>query len=78
MSKASLQNKDLNDGTCVPVNADTKEKMSLEELPGKRWKQIILEFKFIYILSSKSYGLTRRLRYLFCEEADDELQIVPL
>jgi hypothetical protein len=78
MCKASLQNKELNDGTCVLVNAETKEKMSLEELPGKRWKKIILEFKFIYILSSKSYGLTRRLRYLSCEEADDQLQVVPL
>jgi hypothetical protein len=50
--------------------------LSLEELPGKRWKQIILEFKFIYILSSKSYELTRRLRYLSCEEADDQLHVV--
>jgi hypothetical protein len=78
MAKASLQNKELNDGTCVLVNADTKEKMALDQLPGKRWKQIIVEFKFIYILSSKSYGLTRRLRYLSCEDADDELEIVPL
>ena len=78
MSKASLNNKELNDGTCVLLNADTKEKMSLEELPGMRWKQIIVEFKFIYILSSKSYGLTRRLRYLSCEESDDKLEIVPL
>jgi hypothetical protein len=78
MSKASLQNKELIDGTCVLVNADTKQKISLEELPGKRWKQIILEFKFIYILSSKSYGLTRRLRYLSCEDADDQFDIVPL
>jgi hypothetical protein len=78
MSKASLQNKELNDGTCVLVNADTKEKMALDQLPGKRWKQIIVEFKFIYILSSKSYGLTRRLRYLSCEDADDELEIIPL
>jgi hypothetical protein len=78
ISKTSFQLKELFDGTCLVVNADTKENVSLEDLPGKWWKQFIVKFKFVYIMSSKSYGLTRCLPYLSYEEPDDELEIIPL
>jgi hypothetical protein len=78
MTKASFDMRDLQDGKCKIINADTKERICLEDLPGMKWKVVIVEFKFVYILSSKSYGMTRRLRYISCEERDDELEIMPL
>lgn len=78
MSKASFDMRDMVDGKCKIVNAESKEKVSLEDLPGMKWKVIIVEFKFAYILSTKSYGMTRRLRYISCEERDDELDVMPL
>lgn len=78
MSKASFNMRDLTDGKCQMIHSENGEKLTLEDLPGMKWKVVIVEFKFAYILSSKSYGITRRLRYISCEAKDDELEIVPL
>lgn len=78
LSKASFDTNDVNAKRCRIVYHGTQETLDPDDLPGMTWKVAIIELKFIYMQASKSFGTTRRLRYLSCEEQDDFLDIQPL
>lgn len=77
MFKSGVDRADVETGRCKLVDEDGKS-LQLEDLPGMRWKKAIVEFRSMYILSNRSYGITRRLRYLECADGVPQEVIIPL
>lgn len=78
VSKAAIDPTDCASGRCKIVEQATGEDVPFEELPGMQWHTIILELRYVYIQATKSYGITKKLRYLSCTRSDEEGDIVPL
>lgn len=78
VSKASIEPEECVNGKCKIVDHDTGDTVPYENLPGMKWHKIILELKYIYIQATKSYGITKKLRYIVCSSEDDDSDIVPL
>ena len=76
--KANIDPGDCAKGVCTLMDAITNTHITLDELPGRRWTKAIVELRYIYIQSKKSYGITKRLRYLMTEDRDNVECIVPL
>jgi len=77
VTKAVIEPEECINGRCKIVDRDTGDTVPLETLPGMNWHKAVLEFRYIYIQGTKSYGVTRKLRYLSCS-SDDDGDIVPL
>jgi hypothetical protein len=77
--KAAVDTVDLECGRCKIKDSHTGECIKdLEPVRGMNWTRMIFEVKFIYIQSTKSYGISKKLRFLECvPQADDDL-IIPL
>jgi hypothetical protein len=69
---------DLQDGKCRIVDVDTREPVSHLDIPGRKWSKAIFEFKQVYILGTKSFGVTKLLRYLSTSKVDDDEDFDPL
>ena len=78
VSKAAIDPADCASGRCKIVEQATGEDVPFEELPGMQWNKIILELRYVYIQATKSYGITKKLRYLSCTRSEGEGDIVPL
>jgi hypothetical protein len=79
VSKATLEPAECISGKCKIVDAETNQVVPYVDLPGMKWHKIIVELKYIYIQSTKSYGITKKLRYLSCSGGnEDGGEIVPL
>lgn len=76
--KATFGLADIDSGRCRILHADTKEPVSFRDLPGMRWVRSIVELRHIFIQGSKSYGITKRLRYIEVVDGYGEEDIVPL
>lgn len=76
--KTALDASDLTNGMCKLVDKNTNEVLSLEELPGMNWHTAIVELRHVYIQATKSYGVTRKLRYMTCSENALAETIVPI
>jgi hypothetical protein len=77
--KAAVDTVDMELGRCKIKENNTGEVIKdLERVRGMTWTRIIFEVKFIYIQSTKSYGISKKLRFLeVCPQEADDL-IVPL
>jgi hypothetical protein len=78
VTKAVLDPDECANGRCKIVDKDTNEVVAFETLPGMNWHKVILEFRYVYIQGTKSYGVTRKLRYLSCSSNDDDGDIMPI
>lgn len=78
LMKATFDINDIESKRCRIVHGDTKEQVSFRDLPGMRWSRAIIEMRHIFIQGSKSYGLTKRLRYIEVLDGHGEEEIVPL
>jgi hypothetical protein len=78
VSKAVIEPDDCLNGRCKIVDKDTGEAVPFAMLPGMMWHKIILEFRYIYIQATKSYGITRKLRYLSCSPQEEFEDMDPL
>ena len=76
--KTALDATDLTNGMCKLVDKNTKESLSIAELPGMNWHTAIVELRHVYIQATKSYGVTRKLRHLTCSENAMAETIIPL
>lgn len=77
VTKAVLDPMECENGRCKIVDKDTNDIVPFDTLPGMNWHKAILEFKYVYIQGTKSYGMTRKLRYLSCS-SDDDGDILPI
>lgn len=75
---ATFDTRDIESARCRVVHGDTKETVSFHEVPGMKWSRAIVELRHIFIQGSKSYGLTKRLRYLEVIDGPGEEDVVPL
>jgi hypothetical protein len=78
LSKASLNIKDITSGRCRIIDDGSGEKVDLVDLAGRQWHKAIFELKHIYILGTKSFGISKRLRYLSTSSEEDFLDFEPL
>lgn len=80
LSNTSFNRTDLSSGKCRIVDIDTGDTMvGIDDLPGRTWHKAVFELKHVYILGTKSFGITKSLRYLSTsKQDDDDNMIVPL
>ena len=64
LAKVSFDKDDLSSGKCRIVDTDTGVPVPLCELSGRKWHDAVFELESIYIQSSKSFGVCKKLRYL--------------
>jgi hypothetical protein len=75
--KSAVDRSDVETGICRLVDQDG-HRLELSDLPGMRWTKAVIEIRSIYILSNRSYGISKRLRYIECAESDEMEEIIPL
>ena len=78
VSKAKIEPEECLNGRCKIVDRDTGDIVPFSMLPGRLWHKIILEFRYIYIQSTKSYGITRKVRYISSSQEDEDGDVSPL
>jgi len=78
VSKASIDPEECLNGKCKILDKVTGDTIPYESLPGMKWHKIILEFRYIYIQATKSYGITKKLRYIVCSSDEEDGDIIPL
>lgn len=76
--KATISPEDCVSGKCRIIDSDTKESVPYRDLGGMHWKKAIFELRHIYIQSTKSIGLTKRLVFAEVTPGVCDLPIVPL
>lgn len=76
--KTAVDGIDLTNGNCVIIDKDSKDVLPIEELPGMNWHRAIVELRHVYIQATKSYGITRKIRFLECSENNMSENIIPL
>ena len=78
VTRAGIDPSELESGKCKIVDSETRESIPLESLPGMTWNKVIFEFAYVFILATKKYGITKKLRYIECSPEDDFADIEPL
>jgi hypothetical protein len=78
IAKASIEPDDCTSMRCKIVDKDTGDIVPFHLLPGRTWHKVIFEFKYVFIQATKSYGITKKLRYMLCSSKEDEAEIEPL
>jgi len=78
VAKAGIDPGECTSGRCKIVHKDTGEIILYENLPGMTWHKVILELRYVFIQATKSYGITKKLRYISCSSDDDFGDIEPL
>lgn len=70
ITKAAVEPADCANGRCKIVDQGTGDTILFDQLPGMLWHKAIFELQYIYIQSTQSFGVTKKLRYLSCSEGD--------
>ena len=79
VSKAGIDPDDCTSGRCKIVDHETGDIVPFHLLPGMTWHKVVFELRYVFVQATKSYGVTKKLRYLSCSSKDeDEGEIVPL
>jgi hypothetical protein len=78
LSKASLNKNDILGGRCRITDVETGEKVDATDLAGRNWHKAVFELKHIYILGTKSFGISKTLRYLSTSREEDNEELEPL
>ena len=78
VSKATIDPEDCTSGRCKIVDKDSGEIVPFEMLPGMTWHKVVFEFRYVFVQATKSYGITKKLRYMLCSGKEDEGEIEPL
>lgn len=78
VSKAGIDPDDCTSGRCKIVDKDTGDIVPFHLLPGMTWHKVVFELRYVFVQATKSYGVTKKLRYLSCSSKEDEGEIVPL
>lgn len=78
IAKAVIEPDECDNGRCMIVDRDTNECIPFCNVPGMKWHKAILELRYIYIQATRSYGITKKLRYLSCSEGDEYGELVPI
>jgi hypothetical protein len=78
LSKAVVEPDECENGKCKIMDRETGEAVPLAELAGRPWHKVILELRWVYIQATKSYGITKKLRYLLTSAVDEDGEIEPL
>lgn len=60
------------------LDMETNEEVPYSELPGRKWHKAVFEFKQVYILGTKSFGVTKVLKYLLTSNVDNDDEFEPL
>ena len=76
--KATISPEDCASGKCRIIDSDTKESVPYRDLGGMYWKKAIFEFRHVYMQSTKSIGLTKRLVFAEVTPGVCDLPVVPL
>jgi hypothetical protein len=76
--KSTVERSDLETGRCQLRDVESGTKLQLTDLAGMKWTKAVVELRSVYILANRSYGITKRLRYLECTEGPMAEEIIPL
>ena len=76
--KSIVERADIETGRCQLRDADSGSSLQLTDLAGMKWTKAIIELRSVYILANRSYGISKRLRYLECSEGPLAEEIIPL
>ena len=63
---------------CRIIDMETNEPVQLTDLPGRKWHKAVFEFKQVYILGTKSFGITKVLKYLLTSGTNSDDDFEPL
>ena len=78
VSKATIDPEECNTGRCKIVDKDTGDIIPFHMLPGMTWHKVVFEFRYVFVQATKSYGVTKKLRYILCAAKEDDGEIEPL
>jgi len=78
ISKAVIEPDDCQNGRCKIVDRESNEVVPFCNLPGMVWHKAIFELRYVYIQATRSYGITKKLRYLSCSEGEEYGEVVPI
>jgi len=78
ITKAVIEPADCANGRCKIVDQSTGDIIPFHQLPGMMWHKAIFELQYIYIQSTQSCGIAKKLRYLSCSEGDNGGEAVPI
>jgi hypothetical protein len=78
VSKATIDPDECVSGRCKIVDKETSEIIPFALLPGMNWHKVIFELRYVFIQATKSYGITKKLRYIMCSSNEDDDEIEPL
>jgi hypothetical protein len=78
VSKATIDPEECNTGRCKIVDKDTGDIIPFHLLPGMTWHKVVFEFRYVFVQATKSYGVTKKLRYILCTAKEDDGEIEPL
>jgi hypothetical protein len=76
--KTVVEMSDIQTEKCRFRDRDTGDKLELADLAGMNWHKAVVELRSVYVLSNRSYGISKRLRYLECSEGPLAEEIIPL
>jgi hypothetical protein len=78
VSKATIDPDECTSGRCKIVDKDSGAIVPFSMLPGMTWHKVVFEFRYVFVQSTKSYGITKKLRYMMCSAKEDDGEIEPL
>ena len=78
LSNAAVNKSDMSSGKCRIIDIDSGNPVTIDDLPGRTWHKAVFELKHVYVLGTKSFGVTKILRYLSTSKQEDDDIIVPL
>jgi hypothetical protein len=78
IAKAAIEPDDCANGRCKIVDKDTGDIVPFHMLPGMSWHKVVFEFRYVFVQATKSYGVTKKIRYILCSSKEDEGEIEPL
>lgn len=76
--KSNVDKADVETDKCQLRDRDTGDRLQLEDLAGMNWHKAVVELRSVYVLANRSYGISKRLRYLECSEGPLAEEIIPL
>ena len=76
--KVVIEPNDLSSGACAIIDQVCGDAVPYESLPGRTWTHITMELRYVYIMATKSYGITKKLRRLVCTPGDEYADIAPI
>ena len=78
VTKAAIEPEDCTTGRCKIVDKDTGDIVPFHMLPGMNWHKAVFELRYVFVQATKSYGVTKKLRYILCTSKEDDGEIIPL